>query len=246
MKTPRALCVIGTWKAIALNVLLVGSLAAIIWQGRMRWSEAQAKREHYIDVDATSIVPPTFRPTPIPGTVPAMKYAEVVTNDIFSKDRNPTAFIDPPKVEAPKQMPPLPVVYGVLGLPSGTKAIISEKAGLASRPVHAGDTIGEFWIASLDPQNVTFVWDGKIISRKVEDLIDRSGPSGPAGVQSTPVQSTGLFARSPMPGNSGSNERSQIPCVPGDDSPLGTIVGRYKRSSESTARGPVCSWVRVW
>ena len=71
-------------------------------------------------------------------------------------------------------MPPLPVVYGVLGLTSGFKAIMSERTGLAGRSIHAGDTIGEFKIVSLDWQSVVFDWDGRQIPRKIEDLIDRA------------------------------------------------------------------------
>ncbi len=91
--------------------------------------------------------------------------------------------IDPPKVEVPKPMPPLPVVYGVLGLPSGTKAIMAEKQGGAGKSVHEGDTVGEFKIVSLDPKNVVFDWDGKQISRKIDDLIDRSGAAQTATAQ---------------------------------------------------------------
>ena len=149
-------------------------------------------------------------PAPKPDAAPATKYADVATKDLFSKDRNPTVVIEPPKVEAPKPMPPLPVVYGVLGLPSGTKAIMAEKAGVASRSVHAGDTIGEFKIASLDPQNVVFDWDGKQISRKIEDLIDRSNGAGGSAIGGRAVQrSRGCGAACSTPAG------QRFPRVPG-------------------------------
>src|SRR5665213_4381676 len=93
-------------------------------------------------------------------------------------------------------MPPLPVVFGVMGLPSGTKAIMAEKKGADSKTVRSGDTIGEFQIVALDPVNVTFLWDGKQISRKIDDLIDRSGNTPPAGA---PQAATGPAAPPPPP-----------------------------------------------
>ena len=81
-----------------------------------------------------------------------MKYADVANKNLFSEDRNPNIIVDPPKVETPKPMPPLPVVYGMMGLPSGTKAIMAEKPGAPSTTVRAGETLGEFKIVALDTQ----------------------------------------------------------------------------------------------
>lgn len=247
-------------KLIALNILLVLALGAIVWQARSSWRQAQTKRRDNLSVKVTPLPAPPMTPAPKPDAVPATKYADVATNDLFSKDRNPTVVIEPPKVEAPKIMPPLPVVYGVLGLPSGTKAIMSEKPGVASRSVHAGDTIGEFKIASLDPENVTFDWDGKQISRKIEDLIDRSNGPGAAGAQSAAVQlganpnSVAQAAPTPPPQNNaqpvaaapgkelGGGVRA---CLPGDTSPSGTVVSGFKKSSVPTPFGQMCNWMPV-
>jgi hypothetical protein len=240
-------------KLIALNLLLLIALGVIVWQARIRWDEAQAKRRNNLSVKVTPLPAPPLTPAPKPEAAPATKYADVATKDLFSKDRNPTVVIDPPKVETPKPMPPLPVVYGVLGLPSGTKAIMSEKPGLASRSVHAGDTIGEFKIAALDPQNVTFDWDGKQISRKIEDLIDRSNSAGPAGAQSASVQAGGPVTppqpqnnSQPVPAGPGKETGGGMrACVPGDTSPAGTVSGGYKKNSVSTPFGAICSWAPV-
>jgi hypothetical protein len=231
-------------KLFALNLILLLALGAIVWQARLHLREAKMTRRNNLNVKVTPAPPPPLTPAPKPEAAAAAKYADVATKDLFSKDRNPTVVIEPPKIEAPKPMPPLPVVYGVLGLPSGTKAIMSEKAGVSGRSVHAGDTIGEFKIASLDPQTVVFDWDGKQISRKIEDLIDRSGgaappgpavqPAGPSG-PAKPVANNGQpVAAGPGPGGT---------CVPGDNSPAGTVVGGMKKNSVATPFGTVCSWV---
>jgi hypothetical protein len=242
-------------KFIALNLLLALALGAIVWQARVRWNEAQVKRRNNLSVQVTPIAAPPLTPALRPDAAPATKYADVATKDLFSKDRNPNIVIDPPKVEVPKPMPPLPVVYGVLGLPSGTKAIMSEKAGVASRSVHAGDTIGEFKIAALDPRNVTFDWDGKQISRKIEDLIDRSNsPAGSGGAPPAAGQTGGSAVPAPQqqsngqqvsPGPGKDTAPGQRACVPGDSSPAGTVVGGYKKNSVATPFGAMCSWVSV-
>jgi len=243
-------------KLIALNLLLVVALVAIVWQARIRWNEAKIRHENNLHVQVKTAPAPAFSPTPKPDGAQATKYAEVATKDLFSKDRNPDVVIEPPKVEKPKVMPPLPVVYGVLGLPSGTKAIMAEKAGGNSKPVHAGDTIGEFRIASLDPQHVVFDWDGKQISKNIEDLMDRSSGAPPPGGAASgsqagsntppppprPVAPTAAAAPgAEVPTAAGQSQRS---CVPGDTSPAGTVVDGYRKNVTATPFGSICSWTK--
>ncbi len=245
-------------KLVVLDILLLLALGAIAWQGRMRWNEMQLQRKNNLTVEA--IPPPQSPLTPMPvlAIVSVAKYAGIAAADIFFEDRNPAVVIDPPKVEAPKEMPPLPVVYGVLGLPSGTKAIMSERAGLAGRAVRAGDTIGEFKIVVLDAQSIIFDWSGKQISRKTRDLIDRSNPAGPGDEQLAGARSTGpsmsvqqqQSAGRPVLPTTGKElgigtERPRLDCAPGDNSPFGTVNGRYKKISESTSFRSTCSWVKI-
>jgi hypothetical protein len=230
---------------LALTALLVVALGAILWQARARWNEGQVKRRNNLSVKVTPIAPPPLAPAPKPAAAPAINYADVATKDLFAKDRTPTVIIDPPKAEE-KKMPSLPVVYGVLGLPSGTKAIMAEKKGGASRPVHAGDKIGEFTIASLDPQNVVFDWDGTQIPKKIEDLIDRSetaaADGGPAA-QAPAAPRNNTPAPAPTPG--AENSSGQRACVPGDNSPVGTVSGGYKKTGTPTPFGLTgCVWVK--
>jgi hypothetical protein len=233
---------------LALTALLVVALGAIVWQARARWNEEQVKRRNNLSVKVIPIAPPPLAPAPKPDAAPAIKYADVATKDLFAKDRTPTVIIDPPKAEE-KKMPPLPVVYGVLGLPSGTKAIMAEKKGGTSRPVHAGDKIGEFIIASLDPQNVVFDWDGKQIPKKIEDLIDRSETAAADRGAAVPAAQAPVASRNnapaavPTPGTE--NSSGQRACVPGDNSPVGTVSGGYKKTGTPTPFGLTgCVWVK--
>jgi hypothetical protein len=229
-------------KLVIWNTLTVLCIGAAVRQGRVSRDEAQARRRRFLSAEIRQI-PALLQTLSPPAAATATKYADIATMDLFSEDRNPNVIIEPPKAAEPKRMPPLPIIYGVLGLPSGTKGMMSEKVGVPSLTVQAGDTIGEFRIASLDTRNVTFVLEGTMISRRIEDLIDRSNGTVSLHVHSARVPSTGTLEpdRLPLEGA----DRSKLSCVPGDDSPAGTVVGRYEKNLERTALGPVCSWMRV-
>jgi hypothetical protein len=256
------------YRFIALNAFLLIGIAAIVWQARTRVQEAHARREVNLNPAIKPVTPPPVTPAPKPAAVPAASYADVANKDLFVKDRNPVVIVDPPKVEQPKPMPPLPVVYGVLGLPSGTKAIMAEKKNEPGAPVQEGDKVGEFTIVSLDPQNVTFEWDGKEIKRKIDELIDRSGPAdtsggGRATVQpaAAPVVSQQIQSQQPAPQQNnvqtnnvpasaaslgieiGAPGQSERACTPGDNSPAGTVVNGYKKTTMASPFGVVCRWV---
>ncbi len=236
-------------KLIALNLALAASLAAILWQGHAMWVEAQAERRATVNVPVKRVVPPPMIPAPRPEAVQATKYADVAAKNLFSKDRNPTVIVDAPKVEPPKVMPPFPVVYGVLGLPSGMKAIMAERAGSQSRSVRTGDTVGEFKILALDTRKVTFEWDGKQLEKSLDDLTDRSGVaasgtslamSGPAAPPPPPSQVT-ANALGPAIGTDGGTRA----CKSDDNSPLGTVVDGYKKTGFASPFGITgCQWTK--
>jgi hypothetical protein len=243
-------------RLIVLNLLLLAALIAVLWQARARWTEAREKRESTFNVKVKPAPVPPVTPAPKPEGATAAKYADVATKNLFAKDRNPNVIIDPPKVEEPKKMPPLPVVYGVLGLPSGTRAMMATRPGDLSKTVRTGDAIGEFKIASLDTQNVVFDWEGKQISKKIDELIDRSSAAAVApGVNPTP----GVTAAPPPPPRPDATPapagpgaefpsaagQSQRTCVPGDPSPANTIVDGYRKNVVATPFGNVCSWIKV-
>jgi hypothetical protein len=237
-------------KLIALNVLLLAALAVIAWEGRARWREAQAERKANLNAKPAPAALKKLPPATPPAAAQPVQYADVATKDLFAKDRNPNVIIDPPKIEVPKPMPALPVVYGVLGLPSGTRAIMAAKQGGAGKSVHEGDQVGEFKIVSLDTKDVVFDWDGKQISRKIDDLIDRSsanaanggstGPAVPAAPPPAPI--------APGPAKSDDPKQTDKPCQSGDNSPPGTVVDGYRKAyaAATTPFGPMgCHWVAV-
>ena len=239
-------------KLIALNLVLAAGVGSIAWQGRLRWLEAQAERQANLNVRVPNVTLARVTPVPAPDAPAAVKYADVANKNLFASDRNPTVITDPVKVEAPKPMPPLPVVYGTMGLPSGTKAIMAQRAGESGKSVRAGDTIGEFKVLALSTEKVTFEWNDKQIEKRIEDLIDRSNaqpgsgrgqaaapPPGPAVPAAAPSQAQKAEARPGAEVTPG--ERA---CT-GDNSPNGTVVDGYRKQFTPSPFGAInCRWVK--
>jgi hypothetical protein len=249
---------------LILALALIAAAGAITWRGRVELRRAREQRAKLHAPAKPAAIPP-IAAAPAPETPQAVKYADIANKNLFSKDRNPNVILEPPKPAEVKKMPPLPVVYGVLGLPSGTKAIMAVKAGDPSRPVRAGDTVGEFKILALDTRNVTFDWDGQQIAKPVDQLIDRSTPTqsapNPPPPSSPPPSAGGLVPINPPSqqstvnnvnnpklgkelGTPGSSVRS---CVAGDSTPAGAIADGYRKQvvPGPFGLGSQCSWVPV-
>jgi hypothetical protein len=249
----------GKSRLIAVNTALAAGLALVIWQGVEVWKDAQAERKSTVNVPVRKITPPPMTPAKKPDAVQSAAYADVAAKNLFSKDRNPTVIVDPPKVEPPKVMPALPVVYGVLGLPSGVKAIMAEHPGKQSKPVQTGDTIGEFKVLALDLRTVKFEWDGRELERNLDELVDRNATpaatnSGNA-LASGSAQSSGPAVAAPpeakapdssaLGADSGTPDAPARNCVPGDKSPLGAVVDGYKKTGVATPFSIMgCKWVK--
>lgn len=237
-------------KLIVLNAGLIAGLALIVWQGRVRWDQAQAELRANVNVPLKKLPPPALLPAPKPEQIQAAKYADVAEKNLFSKDRNPTVVVDPPKTEA-KPMPALPIVFGILGLPSGTKAIMADRADPAAKTVQAGDSIGEFKIVSLDSRKVVFDWNGKQVERNLDELVDRSGGTvasalakGPA-VPPPPAQAAPPTSKV-LGAETASAEGPSRACTVGDTSPAGTVVDGYRKVGVESPFGLMgCHWVPV-
>jgi len=252
---------------VILTLALIGGTVAVVWHGCVAWRRAEAQRAKlHVPVKPEPV--PVLAPAPKREAPQAIQYADIANKNLFSKDRNPNVVIEPPKGEEAKKMPSLPVVYGVLGLPSGVQALMAVKTGEPSRPVRAGDTIGEFKIVALDTRNIAFDWNGERISRPVDELIDRSAQvqmavnapaaaapaatappaaaqTGLAPVASAPPQNaTANAATNPKIGKEvGAAGASVRACVPGDTSPAGTVVEGYRKQIVPTPFGDQCSWI---
>jgi hypothetical protein len=253
----------GKSKLVALNLALSAGLALVIWQGAEVWKDAKAQRKATVNVPLKKVTPPPMTPAKKPDAVQSAAYADVASKNLFSKDRNPTVVVDPPKVEPPKVMPALPVVYGVLGLPSGVKAIMAERPGGQSKPIQVGDTVGEFKVVALDLRKIKLEWDGRELERNLDELVDRTATRAAAPAGKPAVNSGAPAARSAGPAvppadapaeqptsavlgaESGTPEAPTRNCVAGDNSAIGTVVDGYKKAGVMSPFGIMgCKWVR--
>lgn len=249
-------------KFIVLNLVLVAGVAGIAWKGKENWDASQVKRRTTLQVVTKPAPVPAMVPTPTPEAAAAAKYIDVAQKNLFSKDRNPQVIIDPPKApEPPKPMPKLPVVYGVMPLPSGVKALMADQKGGASAAVKVGDAVGEFKVLALDTKRVTFGWTDKEITRNIDDLLDRNGPDAPAEAaaaapaagQQRPAAAAAANrpAAGPPPTSLAKNVEigdgvgPSVKSCNGDTSPAGTVVDGYKKVYETNPFGQVCRWVKL-
>jgi hypothetical protein len=145
-------------------------------------------------------------------------------------------------------MPALPHLYGVLSIPSGAAAIMSDKAGGVQTKVHVGDTIGEFKIAKLDTQHITLQWKDKTVEKSVDELLDRTP------VPTAPEPARAAAAAAPAPTGPpvppqfgieiGDPSRSIRACKGDDTSPAGTVLEGYTKHEEATPFGKACRWLQ--
>ena len=242
---------------ILSSVLLAAALTAVIWTGTRQWRQVEAQRRAILNTPLkTAPVPPSapVKPTEAPA---AVAYADVAEKDLFSKDRNPNVVIEQKPVEE-KKMPALPLLYGVMGMPSGAQALIAERKGEAGHPVRAGESVGEFKILALDTQNITFGWNSKEVSRKVDELIDRTpaeggggggpaapaAPSGPAVPPPAPVPNSSATGKH-GPIQVGSPMEPAYNCLSNDNSPAGTVDDGFRKTVLPSPFGSMCRWVAI-
>jgi hypothetical protein len=235
-----------------LNLALLAALGALGWQLRLRWLQARERERAMLNkpVKPAPIVPPTPVPTVPPVT--AANYFDVAQKMLFSKDRNPTVVIEKPAPPPPKPMPPLPLAHGYMNLGEPT-VILSEKPGAPQKIYHEGDTIGEFKLVAVNNVDISFEWDGKVITEKLAKL--RPKEAAPP-VQEQQAQAAANAAPAPAPtviapakpGPGASMGGDIKACVAGDSSPPGTVVDGMKKivsPNPFAPGGQSCRWEPV-
>jgi hypothetical protein len=234
------------------NLLLAVCATAGIYELRREWMETRAQEQVVLlrkpiapKVDAVPVPP---KPAPFQAT----NYTDVAQKTLFAKDRNPNVeVIAPPPPPPPPPMPALPHVYGVLGLPSGAVAIMSDKAGSPQKKVRAGDGIGEFKVAKLDQQKITLQWNDKTVEKSIDELLDRTvvpaAPEPPARGAAAPAAAaapSGPPVDPKMGVEIGPPGHSVRACKSDDTSPAGTVVAGYRKAIENTPFGQACRWLQ--
>jgi len=232
-----------------LNLALLLALGAEAWRLRQDWVAAHARELAVSHQQAQALpLPPVIFSKPVEPVL-AATYADIALKTLFSKDRNPTVVVET-KVEPPKPMPPLPLLYGVMDLPDGTTAIMSEKSGARHLGVRPGEKVGAFTLLAVNRDDITLEWDGKQMVKRIDELIDRSGtpqavaegntPRTPPTAAPAAAQPDSKPQGKPEPGTEINNRMRA--CQAGDTSPAGTQSGGFRKVVTPTPFGNQCRW----
>ncbi len=235
-------------KLLVLDLVLLATIAAEAWRLREAWTSARAREQTLLHRPVKPLAAAPLPPDKPVEPATASSYAAVAEKMLFSKDRNPTVLVEVAPPPPPKPMPPLPLLYGVMNLSDGTTAIMSEKAGARHQGVQPGDKVGDFTLVAVDGKEITLEWDGKPLTKKVEEMIDRSGPPAPA--DATSVRNTPAVASAAPPPPRPVGEAAPgvdvgnrlRACQPGDTSPAGTVSGSFRKVVTTSPFGESCRW----
>jgi len=234
-------------KLLLLNFVLLVLIAATAIHLRSQWVEARI-REHAVLRQRIKPAPaPPLTPLPAAEAIKAATYSDIAEKMLFSKDRNPTVTIEAPAPPPPKPMPPLPIFHGLLNLGDGPTAIMSEQPGAEHRDFRPGDQVGAFKLVAVDTEEIVLEWEGTTITKKVDELIDRSAPPPPAPAK-VAAAATPPPAKAPPPKTAPATPgvdlggRGIKACQPGDSSPPGTVADGMRKVIKSTPFGRNCYW----
>jgi hypothetical protein len=236
-------------KLIVLNLVLAAAIAATVWRLRSDWVDDRAREQALLSQRVRPQPAPIVSKSPAPQPVAAIGYAEIAEKMLFSKDRNPTVVVEATPPPPPKPMPHLPVLYGVMNLLDSTTAIMGVKSGAHHQAIRPGEQIGEFTLIAIDNQAITLEWDGKEITKPVEEMIDRSATApaaDPAAARAAPTASTPTAPPPAQPKGEAApgtvlTDRLRA-CQPGDASPPGTVSGGFKKVVTPSPFGNMCRW----
>lgn len=284
-------------RLVLLNVALLALAGALVWTLRTNWLAAKARERAVLQrkVPAKTVLAPP--PLPAVKSVAPAEYIDVAGKMLFSRDRNPTVVVEPPKPPPEPVMPALPNYHGQMAIGEPV-ILLSMAANGAQRSYHAGDQVGDFKLVSFDDSRVHFEWKGKNVERKLEELKAKdSGPQTQAGAQTgrTAVAPSPAAAAAPVPSvasldhpapaaaasapasatpapakavtslsatsNSGNNSSAadttgdsvfgplsptgDRPCLPSDNSPVGTVHSGFMKVQSMGIFGASCSWTEV-
>lgn len=236
---------------LLLNLVLAAGLIAGGYELRRRWLLAREREAALLAIQPTAPAATwsTAAATPPPAKLQSSQYFEVAERFLFARDRNPNVIIEKKPEPPPKVMPNFPAVHGVMDIGMGPTVFITTGTD-AQKGFKPGDKIGEFTLLAATQKDVTFEWEGKPITKLLDDLRPRlSEPQAPgdprmnSNVNSGPPPAPPPVAPQnvrPAPGQDIGGGRKG--CLPGDNSPSGTVAEGHRKVSTSYAFGPICYW----
>lgn len=239
-------------RLLLINLLLLAACAGAAWRLRVQHEQHERRRAEFLRASVQTPPPPAVAlPTP-PPQISAASYLPVATKMLFTPDRNPNIVIE---VAQPKPLPPLPHFYGAMNFGDGPRVILA-LPGQRQKTYVAGDKVGDFLLAAIEPSGLVFRWEDREIRKRFDELRDSSGAPDPAqhgqssaSAQMTPQQgvsnvaSVSTIEERKGPGDeAGENYRY---CQPGDSTPPGTVVDGYRKVLKRSPFGQQCLWEKV-
>jgi hypothetical protein len=232
-------------KLLMLNVVLAAVAVYAGFQFRSQWLAAKAREAAVLNQKRAPLPPPQFTPLATAPPVLSAGYANVAQKLLFDRSRTSTVVVEVPPPPPPKPMPPLPVYHGMMNIGDGPAAILSINAASPEMEVHPGEEIGPFKLVDVNTQEIALEWDGKIIHKTVDEILDRTmrqvvaDANAPASAGPTlpplPVEKTPL-------GPGEDTGRGFKACNPNDSTPDDTVVDGYRKVSIATPFGNACRW----
>lgn len=241
-------------RLLLLNLLLLAGCVAAGWRLSTLHEARLRRHQQFLNERVSpSPAPPLSLPAPQPQ-VSAANYLPVAQHLLFSKDRNPDVVIE---VSAPKPVPPLPRYYGLMNFGDDPRVILAPQ-GKPQKSYVAGENVGEFKLAAIEPDGLVFQWEDRTIRARFDELREKieapSAPSNQRAAQPPPpslqqaqsvstVSTVGGAGESKGPGGEGGAPTR--PCQPGDSSPAGTVTDGYRKVLQKTPFGSSCYWEKV-
>jgi hypothetical protein len=240
-------------RIIWVNLVLAVLVMAAVVKVRHEWL-VERQQEHVVKYAHVkpAAVPKAPIPAP-PAPVAASTYSDIANKMLFSRDRNPNVVIEAPPPPV-KKMPPLPLLHGVMGLPSGTLALLSLDAKSSGKAVKVGDKIGEFELAALSQDEISFHWEDQTVTKSVSEMIYRGSEAtaaaggnergaAPAAAPAANTPSSSALAK-PNTEAPATLEGTKL-CTPGDSSPAGTVTDGFRKVLAPNPFGTTCYWEPV-
>jgi hypothetical protein len=235
-------------KLLILDVVLAAAAVYAGFQFRSQWLAAKAREAAVLNQKPAPLPAPQFTPLATAPPVLSAGYAEIAQKLLFDRSRNSTVVVEVPPPPPPKPMPPLPVYHGMMNIGDGPAAILSINAASPQMEVHPGEEIGPFKLVDVNTREIALEWDGKVIHKTVDEILDRTtrqvvaDANGP-GSEGSPPPALPVIKTPLGPGED--TGRGFKVCNMNDSTPDGTVVDGFQKVSIRTPFGTVCRWDAV-
>ena len=231
-------------KLLLANLALLALSVAGGMHLRREWTEAHAREGDVLRKRMRLAPPPPISPLPAAAPVKADGYSDIAQKMLFSRDRNPVVVVEPPPPPKVVPMPPLPLFHGVVDLGDGAMAIMSVGPKGPHRDYQPGDQVGDFKLVAVNNEELVLEWDGKTITKNVDEILDRStsAPAAPGPVAAAaPASAAPPVAKAPAAPGGDLNGGIKA-CQPGDTSPAGTVADGMRKVIKPSPFGSKCYW----